>query len=184
MRTAHSPPWRLPVVGVLGSAEEAWEDRAARVGRWLATQDVHLLTGGGLGVMESVSRAFHAVPGRKGLVLGILPRHDMIPNRPRPSYPNRWVEIPVYTHLRLSGARGTEPMSRNHINVLSSDVLIALPGGLGTASEVELALQYERPVIAYVRDRSEISALPEATLIESDFARVQAFVRARIQLAD
>ena len=31
---------------------------------------------------------------------------------PMDGYPNQWVEIPVLTHLPLSGERGTEPMSR------------------------------------------------------------------------
>ena len=39
---------------------------------------------------------------------------------------NRFVELPIRTHLHLSGAQGTELASRNHINVLSSDVVIAL----------------------------------------------------------
>ena len=70
--------------------------------------------------------------------------------KPKDGYPNRWVEIPVLTHLPLSGERGTEPMSRNHINVLSSDVIVALSGDAGTLSEVRLAVRYGRPVIAFV----------------------------------
>ena len=38
---------RLPVVGVLGSGSVAHEERARALGRWLACQGVHLLTGGG-----------------------------------------------------------------------------------------------------------------------------------------
>lgn len=49
-------------------------------------------------------------------------------------------------HL-LSGARGTEPMSRNHLNVLTAHALVALPGGAGTVSEVVLALRYGKPII-------------------------------------
>ena len=41
---------RLPIVGVMGSGSESYSDQAARLGRWLAKQDVHLLTGGGGGV--------------------------------------------------------------------------------------------------------------------------------------
>jgi len=182
--TKHYPPWRLPVVGVLGSGEEPWQERATQVGRWLGGEGVHLLTGGGAGVMESVSCAFHGVPDRKGLVIGIIPCDEHEPNRARPGYPNRWVEIPIYTHLPLSGVRGTEPMSRNHINVLSSDVLIALPGGPGTASEVKLAHRYGHPLIAYLHAPTEIDGLPEGTLIEPDFERVQTFVRSQIDVVD
>ena len=121
---------RLPIVGVMGSGSERYADQAARLGRWLAKQDVHLLTGGGGGVMGAVSRAFYETPIRTGLVIGIVPGDPCRAGlRGREGYPNPWVEIPIFTHLALRGARGTEPMSRNHINVLSSDVLIALPGG-------------------------------------------------------
>ena len=65
---------RLPIVGVMGSGGERHEARASSLGEWLATEDVHLLTGGGGGVMEAVSQAFFNVPDRRGLVLGVIPR--------------------------------------------------------------------------------------------------------------
>lgn len=168
---------RLPIVGVLGSGEEPHEERAGRVGRWLAGLGVHLLTGGGGGVMESVSRTFCSGQGRKGVVIGIIPGAAAGRNySPASGYPNPWVEVPVYTHFPLSGERGTEPMSRNHINVLSSDVIIALPGSRGTAGEVELALRYNRPLIAYISSRDEIEGFPVGAPAEADFGKVQEFV--------
>ena len=147
----------LPIVGVMGSGTESHCERAAALGRWLAGEGVHLLTGGGGGVMSAVSEAFCEVPERRGLVIGVLPgvEREFEPASPvasRPGYPNPWVEIAISTHLPLSGRRGLDPLSRNHINVLSSAVLVALPGGAGTASEVALALRYHRPVIAYLDD--------------------------------
>ena len=173
---------RLPIVGVMGSGTESHRERSAVLGRWLAQEGVHLLTGGGGGVMSAVSQAFHEVPERRGLVIGVLPADERAfdPASPvalRAGYPNPWVEIPIYTHLPLSGRRGLDPLSRNHINVLSSTVLVALPGGAGTASEVALALRYHRPVIAYLDDPSQIDGLPAEAVVESDFAAVQAFVR-------
>ena len=129
--------------------------------------------------MEAVSRAFFEVPDRRGRVIGILPGSTDA-GVPRRDYPNPWVEIPISTHLPLSGELGTDPLSRNHINVLSSTVLVALPGGAGTASEVALALRYHRPVIAYLDDPSQIDGLPAEAVVESDFAAVQAFVRGHI----
>lgn len=167
---------RLPVVGVLGSGDFEHAAKAEAVGRWLATQRVHLLTGAGKGVMEAVSRAFHAVPDRAGLVVGIVPCGDA-PSVPRPGYPNPFVELAILTHLPLSGTSGTEPLSRNHINVLSSDVLIALPGGPGTASEVALAIRYGRPIAAFVDARTDIPQLPEAVPMLGTLADVQSFVR-------
>ncbi|HUT02907.1 MAG TPA: DNA-binding protein, partial [bacterium] len=46
---------RLPIVGVLGSGSEPHEEKAKPLGEWLAREGVHLLTGGGGGVMEAVS---------------------------------------------------------------------------------------------------------------------------------
>src|SRR5215470_16397553 len=133
---------RVPVVGVLGSGVDDHSDKAAALGRWLGTQPVHLLTGGGRGVMTSVAEAFAAVPGRAGLVVGIIPCSSDDPGVPKASYPNDFVELAIMTHLPYSGHDGTDARSRNHINVLTSDVLIALSGGPGTASEVALALRY------------------------------------------
>jgi predicted Rossmann-fold nucleotide-binding protein len=113
--------------------------------------------------MNAVSRAFSEVPARRGLVIGIVPSAaEGTAAEPRQGYPNPWVEITVFTHLPMSGRSGTDPMSRNHINVLSSNVLVALPGGSGTASEVSLAIRYGRPVVAYLRARDEIPELPAA----------------------
>lgn len=168
---------RRPVVGVMGSGREPHRERASAIGRWLAGRGVHLLTGGGGGAMEAVSEAFARQPGRAGRVLGVLPSTpgDVL-CRPPPGYPNRWVEIPIHTHLPRTGTRGAEALSRNHVNVLSSDVLIALPGGAGTASEVRLALGYGRPLVAWLDDRSQIEGLPPEAHVERDFAAVCRFV--------
>ena len=172
---------RLPIVGVMGSGTQSHTARARQVGSWLARTGVHLLTGGGGGVMSSVSQAFAETAGRKGLVIGIIPSAADGPvSGPKAGYPNPWVEIPIHTHLALSGERGTEPSSRNHINILSSDVLIALPGGAGTASEVALALRYSRPLVAYLGGRTDIAGLPDRAVVEGDFSAVQAFVRAHL----
>jgi uncharacterized protein (TIGR00725 family) len=170
---------RLPIVGVLGSGEEEHAGKAEAVGSWLATLPVHLLIGGGAGVMTAVSRAFEAVPGRAGLVVGIIPS-GADPAAPRPGYPNPYVELAIMTHLPLSGGSGTDLLSRNHINVLSSDVLIALPGGAGTASEVTLALRYRRPICAYLDDRSEIPGMPAEAPVLTTLNEVQAFVCNRL----
>jgi uncharacterized protein (TIGR00725 family) len=168
---------RLPIVGVIGAASHDCQERAAAVGRWLAGQDVHLLTGAGAGVMRAVSKAFVEVPGRKGLVLGIVPcAAEDSPDVPKSGYPNDWVEVPIRTHLHLSGSLGMDARSRNHIVALTSAVLIALPGGPGTASEVGLALKYRRPVIAYLKLPGEIAGLPEGVRVEPDLDEVKRFV--------
>jgi uncharacterized protein (TIGR00725 family) len=168
---------RLPVIGVIGSNSDACPERAAAVGRWLAEQGVHLVTGGGGGVMGAVGRAFAEVPDRRGSVIGIVPAAGPdSPTVPKPGYPNEWVEIPIYTHLHLSGRQGEAPLSRNHLVVLTSAVIVALPGGPGTASELRLALKYRRPVIAHLKSRGEIEGLPDGVRVEPDLEQVKEFV--------
>ena len=59
-------------------------------------------------------------------------------------------------------------------------MVIALPGGAGTASEVALALRYGRPLVAYLDRRTDIEDLPDQAVVENDFSAVQAFVRAHL----
>jgi len=167
---------RLPIIGVMGSGSDADEPRAEALGRHLAELGVHLLTGGGAGAMAAVSRAFHAVPNRAGLVLGVLPGSDDAPPAPPRGYPNEWVELAIRTHLPLSGERGTEPLSRNHVNVLTADVIVALAGGAGTASEVALARRYKRPVIAFVAQRTDIPELPDDVPDVASMSDIKAFL--------
>ena len=171
---------RIPIVGVMGSGTSDHAERASPLGRWLAQRGVHLLTGGGDGVMAAVSRAFHESPGRRGMVIGILPCEENSIH-PKAGYPNEWVELPIYTHLPLSGIRGRDPMSRNHINVLTSDVIIALPGGAGTASEAALALSYNRPIVAYLDRREEIQGLSDDVPVRSSLDEVREFVESALE---
>lgn len=169
---------KLPIVGVMGSGTAPWTERAAPLGVWLAGLDVHLLTGGGGGVMAAVGEAFVGVPGRRGLHLGVLPG-DVTWGvyTPTPGYPNPFVEVPIRTHLPHRGERGLDPASRNHLNVLSADVLVALPGGPGTATECKLALRYGAPLIAWVEAPDELPGLPPELPTAAGLADVQAFVR-------
>lgn len=176
---------RLPIVGVMGSGEVEWADRTTELGQWLAAKDVHLLTGGGAGVMASISRAFFEVPHRRGLVIGVLPcQADDRFCRPKEGYPNPWVEIPIVTHLRLTGNQGSDVLSRNHINILSSDIVIVLPGGPGTLSEVELAKQYNRPLVAYLHDREELPGLSPTIPMVNTLAAVKECIRTHLKLSD
>jgi uncharacterized protein (TIGR00725 family) len=174
-------PERLPVIGVMGSSVHEHRDLAEPLGKWLAQQGFHLLTGAGGGVMAAVSRAFTCVEPRRGMTIGIVPGSSSASGyEPRQGYPNPWVEIAVYTHLPLSGPQGTEPMSRNHINVLTPDAIVALPGAEGTASELELARRYGRPAIAFVRSPADIPGIPTEVPMTADLEEVYAFVRRNV----
>jgi uncharacterized protein (TIGR00725 family) len=134
----------------MGSGVEHHDALAAPLGRWIARHGFHLLTGGGGGVMAAVSQAFTGVASRAGVSIGVLKGEPGADGRVRGAAPNPWVELPIRTHLPLSGVDGTDARSRNHINVLTADVVVALPGGDGTRSEVLLALRYGRPVVAFL----------------------------------
>ena len=125
---------RRKVVTVIGSGGEIADGlalRAEAVGAWIAGRGCHLLTGGGPGVMAAASRGFCSVE-RAGVAVGVLPA-----GHPDFAYPNPWVELPIATHLAGDDPRGAG--SRNPINVLSADVLVAFAGREGTRAELELA---------------------------------------------
>lgn len=141
---------RRKVIGVLGSGTEEYREWVVPLARWIAEHGFDLLTGAGAGVMRVAAEAFVAVPGRRGLSIGIIPG-EVVGGvyRPKPGYPNASVELPVFTHLPLSGEQGREPMSRNHLNVLSAQALVLLPGGAGTLSEAELVVRYRKPAMLF-----------------------------------
>jgi len=136
-------------IGVMGSGTDEHDDLAAPVGTLIAALGANLLTGGGQGVMRAVSRAFTSYHGERGVCVGIIPCASVADRRTaKAGYPNEFVELAIRTHLPYSGPLGTDDLSRNHINVLSSDAVVALTGGEGTASEVALARRYGVPVVA------------------------------------
>ena len=171
---------RRRIVTVIGSGRSA-DAHSAEVGRLIATLGVDLLTGGGSGVMEATSRAFFETSPRQGIVIGVLPGKVRslreieersatdVAYELASGYPNAWVELAIYTHLPDSGVEGTLGSSRNHINVLSADAVVALPGREGTESEVWLATQYNVPVIAYgaYRDNRVPHGIPHAPTLDA-----------------
>jgi uncharacterized protein (TIGR00725 family) len=168
-------------IGVMGSGVEEHDDHAAAVGRLLARLGVNLLTGGGGGVMRAVARAYTHAERTQGISLGVIPCVSEADRAtPTPGYPNEFVELAIYTHLPYSGRRGTDDLSRNHINVLSSVAVIVLPGGDGTASEARLAVRYGRPVVAYARRLALLPDLPAEVPRVGDVDEVERFVHAAL----
>lgn len=183
MRALELPPHvpRRPIVGVMGSHAEAHAERAAALGRWIAAQGCHLLTGAGGGAMASVMRAFAEFPGRGGLAIGVVPTVAEDAGRlPLPGYPNPWVELPIYTHLGVGTVSGVDPSSRNHVNILTSTVVVLLPGAEGTLSEARLAVRYAVPCVGFLESRDELPGLPAEVPFVSDLDGVAAFVSAHI----
>ncbi len=167
---------------MLGSGTDEHDEVAREIGALLARLEVNLLTGGGRGVMTSVSRAFIRNRLGRGISIGIIPcRGESERAVPKEGYPNEFVELAIYTHLPYSGIRGKDDLSRNHINVLSSDALIVLPGAHGTASEASLALDYGKPVIAYSHDPALVRELPAEIERATTVAEVEEFLRSAIK---
>jgi len=122
-----------PIVGVMGSGDDgdaALLALARDLGAAIAREGWVLLNGGrATGVMDASAEG---AAGAGGLVIGVLPGDDT-------HGASRHLDIPIRTGLGDA---------RNAVNVLSSDVVIALKGGAGTLSEIALALKAGRPVIA------------------------------------
>lgn len=150
------PLEKISIIAVIGSGTESHSEYSSLLGKWLAENGFHLINGGGGGVMAETARAFIEVDNRKGKVIGVLPakgscnsEKDRADYQSPPGYPNAYTEIVLRTHLPHSGLEGKKVSSRNHIIILSADVVIALPGGPGTRSEIELALEYKKPLILF-----------------------------------
>lgn len=142
---------KLPIVGVFGSGSPINAGRARlaqHVGAMVAGLGAHLLTGGGYGIMESVAEGYVAAPDRAGLSIGIVPRRqngafdESNCNSDGRVYPNGFVEIAIRTPLPPRADNWRAMPARNHINVLTADAIISLPGGAGTANELDMAAEY------------------------------------------
>jgi uncharacterized protein (TIGR00725 family) len=142
---------KLPIVGVFGAGTQVDPDRArfARdVGAMVARLGAHLLTGAGYGVMAAVAEGFVSVEDRRGWSIGIVPREPDGPfDRPNRDpdgrlYPNPFVEIAIRTPLPPRVEDWRKSPARNHINVFTADLIIALPGGVGTRNELDMAAEY------------------------------------------
>ena len=172
-------------VGVMGSSQDEHLDLTEPLGELLGRLEVNVLTGAGRGVMTSVSRAFLRSRRGRGITIGVVPctnEHDR--HIPRAGSPNRYIELPIYTHLPLSGLAGSDDLSRNHINILSSDVVIALPGSDGTRNEVELAMKYQKPVALFAADVQAVASYAAEVRRLHDIVAVEEFLLPQIAAAE
>ncbi|MEH2177401.1 TIGR00725 family protein [Nostoc sp.] len=128
---------RRIVIGVMGRGENATANdlqNAYILGQLIAKQGWILLTGGrNVGVMDAVSKGAKSADG---LTIGILPGKNQ-------DGMSSYVDIAIFTDMGNS---------RNNINVLSSDLVIACGMGAGTASEIALALKANKQVILLNND--------------------------------
>lgn len=120
------------VVGVMGGGEGASQvvcKKAYELGKLIALEGWVLLNGGRqVGVMEASARG---AKENGGITVGILPDRTT-------EFASSYIDIPILTGMGDG---------RNFINILSSDVVVALSGRAGTISEIALALKNGKIVI-------------------------------------
>jgi uncharacterized protein (TIGR00725 family) len=119
------------VIGVMGGADVSADvmQLAYDLGCQIAENGWIVLNGGrDCGVMRASAEG---AKSRGGMTIGILPGNSR-------DEANPFIDIAVVTDMGDA---------RNAINVLSSDIVIALPGAAGTMSEIALALKNGKTVI-------------------------------------
>ncbi|MBI9076934.1 MAG: TIGR00725 family protein [Desulfatibacillum sp.] len=130
------------IIGVMGGGSASQEsiECAYELGRLIASEGWVLLNGGrAAGIMEASAKGAREAGG---LTVGVLPDMDT-------SQTSDYIDIPILTGMNAA---------RNYINVLSSQVVVACPGGAGTLSEIALAMKSKRPVICMGWDPGPVVA--------------------------
>jgi uncharacterized protein (TIGR00725 family) len=115
------------------------------LGRGIAQRNAVLICGGLTGVME---HAAHGAQSAGGLTIGLLPGDDA-------DDANEYIDVAIATGLGHA---------RNAILARTADGVVALGGGLGTLSEIALALRHRRPTIGIKTWRFERDGRTEPEL--------------------
>ncbi len=123
-----SPRRRLVAVCGESDPQTSLADLAFELGHGIAERNAVLVCGGLTGVMEHAARGARAAGG---LTIGLLPDED-------PDEVNEYIDVAIATGLGHA---------RNAILARTADGVVALGGGLGTLSEIALALRNRRPTI-------------------------------------
>jgi uncharacterized protein (TIGR00725 family) len=142
------------IVGVMGGgvADDQQQSDAYALGKHIARQGWVLLNGGrDAGVMAASAKGARE---EGGLTIGILPDSTA-------KHAAKHIQIPIVTGMGNA---------RNCINILSSDVVVACPGGMGTLSEIALAAKCQKPIILLKNKmaKSLASFLPAGRLFYAD----------------
>jgi predicted Rossmann-fold nucleotide-binding protein len=182
------PASHLMVVGVMTSHADSLAKKhatlAETIGSTIANMRFHLLTGGGSGLMKAVGQAFlnkkqnlSLDNEQTGNLISILRARQLSPLNKQskrewqPNDDNGLGEIVIRAHLPYSGDDGRDTLSRNHINALTSDLIVVLPGGSGTFSELQLAWEYSRDIMLFL-GRDKVNG-KDAEQLKHEFAGIK-----------
>jgi uncharacterized protein (TIGR00725 family) len=151
---------RKKIVGVIGSREcpKEVEQLAHKLGIKLAKVADTLVCGGLGGVMKAVCQGFKA---KNGLTIGIITSYDK-------KDANSYIDIVIPSGLGLA---------RNVLVVKTADVLIALPGGAGTLSEIAFGLQFGVPIISL--GSWDIKGVIRVKTVEEAVKKAKALLRSK-----
>jgi len=121
---------RRRLIAVCGESDPqtSLANLAFELGRGIAERDAVLICGGLTGVMEHAARGARSAGG---LTIGLLPGED-------PIEANEYIDVAIASGLGHA---------RNAILARTADCVVALGGGLGTLSEIALALRNGRPTV-------------------------------------
>jgi uncharacterized protein (TIGR00725 family) len=123
------------IVAVIGNNDAAPDALAIaeQLGRGIVERGWRLATGGLGGMMEAASRGARSAPRyREGDVIGILPSGER-------ATANRFVDIAIPTNMGYA---------RNVLLVSMADAVVAVGGGAGTLTEIAMAWQMDRALVA------------------------------------
>lgn len=157
---------RRPLVGILGGAHAPPHelDIAEELGMRLIDAGCRIVTGGLGGVMAAASRGARSSNAwADGLVIGVLPGLSA-------QDANEWVDIPIVTGLNYA---------RNVVLVATADVVVAVGGGAGTLSELALAWQHQKHIVAVCAGDGWASRLADQSLDDRREDRVHSVTSAR-----
>lgn len=131
---------RRPTVAVIGSArveDPTLQTTLRELGAALMESGFRLVTGGLGGTMSLVSEGARSSSSwAEGRIIGIVPSYCHAEANP-------FCDIVIPSGLQVG---------RNLLVVSTADVVVAVGGGAGTLSEIALAWQLKRPVIALGSD--------------------------------
>jgi len=134
---------RIAVIGLDGPLSLEVAKMAETVGVGIARAGCILICGGRGGIMEAAARG---AKDAGGTTVGILPSFDKAEANP-------YIDIAITTGMGYT---------RNSLVVGSADAVIALAGSTGTLSEMAMALNFKKPVIAVKGSGGTADAIGEA----------------------